>query len=210
MATDTGGPRGTSIVFYLARNNCKLGPYSLTQLQEFVRAGRLYPDDMLLQDGQQKWSKALSVPGLFPPQPAPHDASTGGPAGTGEQVYFRRDRVCITSARVIFGAKTYALSMITSVEAKVRRPNRLGPLLLILFALLFSLPRYIVMGGAVGLPLLEIAATAGSICWWMTQRPTYAVMLCTAAREVQAYSSGDARIIDEIVSAINRAIVARS
>jgi hypothetical protein len=61
--------------WYLARDNQKHGPYSSAQLQEFARAGRILPTDMLLKDGTAKWIPASQVKGLFP-QPSPKAVSS--------------------------------------------------------------------------------------------------------------------------------------
>lgn len=51
-------------IWYIARNNKQLGPFTWNRLQDLAAKGKLHPTDMLLQEGGQKWKSADSVPGL--------------------------------------------------------------------------------------------------------------------------------------------------
>src|SRR5688572_9134152 len=66
-ATDFSAPppQPPSTGFYVALNKQKIGPLSLPDLQQMSRAGKLQPDDMVLQEGARQWLPARSVAGLF-------------------------------------------------------------------------------------------------------------------------------------------------
>lgn len=52
--------------WYYSQNRQRIGPFSWPQLQQLAAQGQLKPENMVLQEGAQKWQEARSVPGLFP------------------------------------------------------------------------------------------------------------------------------------------------
>src|SRR5208337_4663987 len=52
--------------WFYAKNRQKLGPVSLTHLQQSATSGDLQTSDMVLQDGAKQWVKAGTIPQLFP------------------------------------------------------------------------------------------------------------------------------------------------
>lgn len=54
----------------------KLGPFTLAELEEHARSGRLLPTDMVQPMGVQRWVPAAAVPGLFRPHKAPVPAAS--------------------------------------------------------------------------------------------------------------------------------------
>src|SRR5262245_34326713 len=65
--------------WFIARHKQKVGPFSLTQLQQQAAGGQLRPKDMVLAKNSGKWMHAEDVPGL-------HRAafnSPGAPSSTG-------------------------------------------------------------------------------------------------------------------------------
>lgn len=109
-----------------------------------------------------------------------------------EEVFFERGDIKVTSARVIFGAQTYALSGVTSVRNTEIKPEKLWPIILIV----------------VGLFLCVIPSIIG-IIWLVKMKTEYAVTFATAGGEVRAFTSQDGALVTEIVNAINNAIVHR-
>src|SRR5437899_6149789 len=57
--------------WFVARNKQKLGPYPASQLKQMAASGQLRPDDMVLREGEGKWTTAGSVKGLFPASTPP-------------------------------------------------------------------------------------------------------------------------------------------
>ncbi len=67
--------------WYYAKNGQKIGPIESAQLRSLAVSGQLGPDDMVLQEGRQQWSKASSIKGLFPTATVPqHAIPTAPPA----------------------------------------------------------------------------------------------------------------------------------
>jgi plastocyanin domain-containing protein len=110
-----------------------------------------------------------------------------------EQVFFERGDIKVTSARVVFGSQTFTLSGVTSVRSLEVKPNRKGPIVLMI----------------VGLFCTAGLGTIAGIIWWFLQKTEYAVMFASASGETQAYTNQDPKIVAEIVNAINDAIVHR-
>lgn len=130
-----------------------------------------------------------------------------------EQVYYDRNPIRISSTRAVFGNKTYALATVTSVEGRRLDPER-------------SSPYYVVLGGvlacALSARLFMDTKGAGLVCllvgfvliatgavWASRIGPTYAVIVCTAARERRVFASTREGEISAIVAAINQAIIDR-
>src|SRR5438045_4131119 len=50
--------------WYYACNKQKVGPFSLADLRQLTTAGQLKSNDMVWQEGMQRWFPVASVPGL--------------------------------------------------------------------------------------------------------------------------------------------------
>lgn len=57
--------------WYYAREKQKIGPVSLTRLQQLATSGELQPSAMVLQEGNPKWMPASAVPDIFRQAAAP-------------------------------------------------------------------------------------------------------------------------------------------
>lgn len=53
--------------FYLMQNGQQFGPFLLIQMQEWVTAGQIGPDDLVWIEGSPEWVAARKVTALFPP-----------------------------------------------------------------------------------------------------------------------------------------------
>ncbi len=51
--------------WYLARDDQQFGPYTLEQMKEFAREGRLLPQDLVWNEGLSEWVAASKIPELF-------------------------------------------------------------------------------------------------------------------------------------------------
>src|SRR5262249_3090581 len=58
-------PLSATASWFVIQDKKKFGPLPLPQLQPRAREGRLKPGDMVLREGEPKWSPASSVAGLF-------------------------------------------------------------------------------------------------------------------------------------------------
>jgi len=109
-----------------------------------------------------------------------------------EQTFFERGDIKVTSARVIFGGQTFALAGVTSVRGMEVKPDRKGPIILMILGIFCFLITTII-----------------GIIWWFMQKPDYVVMFASASGESRAYTSKDSKLVADIVAAINDAIVHR-
>jgi hypothetical protein len=63
-------------VWYYARGERRVGPFTLAQLRQMADAGMVGPGDRVMAEGGSEWVTASAVPGLFPPPAVP--AGTAG------------------------------------------------------------------------------------------------------------------------------------
>jgi TM2 domain-containing membrane protein YozV len=79
--------------FYLTKNGQKLGPYSVEQIQLFLKQGLVTTADQVWADGWASWMPIGSVPGLAPAQsggttytpPPTNQVSQSGPSQVSPQ-----------------------------------------------------------------------------------------------------------------------------
>jgi MFS family permease len=57
--------------WYFSRNGQTFGPFSLEQLQDLAREGRLLPGDLAAHEGATQWVPASTLAGVFAPPAAP-------------------------------------------------------------------------------------------------------------------------------------------
>lgn len=144
-----------------------------------------------------------------------------------EKIYYNRDDVRISTSRAIFGVNTYAVNGITSFRKVMIRPNRLLPAFTILGGSCFAgafgavgfgiyqhtserverTDLWLLVGISCFLALVGIAMLAGSIWWLLEQKPTYLVIICTAAGERKAHATTNGAEANEVVAALNEALI---
>ena len=134
---------------------------------------------------------------------------------SGEIAIYQAPGVWISKQRAVFGANTYAMAQVSAVSARTLKPNRAGPVLLLLggFALL-ALGLFCAIGtkagaafvlfGGVGVLLL-----VGGIIWWYLQKTTYVIWLNTSGGQVQALWSHDWPYIESVHNALQYALIHR-
>lgn len=132
-----------------------------------------------------------------------------------ETTYFSEKNVKITSTRAIIFDQTYSMANITSVSTKELHPNQSFGIILMLVGMLFSL---------CGLPGLFNLTEGSSILltffvggvialvfgiYLIATSKRYAVRLGSASGETNALISKDQDYIQNIVDALNQAIIER-
>lgn len=124
---------------------------------------------------------------------------------TSEQVILNERGIRVTNTRFIVERRayrqTYAMSGITSVKKTVQRPSRLGPILIVLAGLLLLATGRAPIAGA--LPVIF------GVVWFCFIWPKHTVSLTSASGEKNAYESTDGGFVEQVVGAINDAIVQR-
>ena len=121
-----------------------------------------------------------------------------------EQIFFEKNNVKVTSARAIFGSHTFTLAGITSVlGVKVRTPAAK-------LAYLMSLGLLVIMFSQGGMAYLYMPFLIVGL-WYLAEKflSKYVIIFSSASGETKAYASRSKQLIEEIVKAINDAIVHR-
>ncbi len=120
-----------------------------------------------------------------------------------ETTFFNQGNIWVTNARFIVYGQTYAMNGVTSVRQLVTRPSRFGPICLIIIGLLCLLGG---SGTSVFFCLVFIGIGA---LWWVTQKPTWTVVLSSSSGEHRALTSPNQAFIQGVVDALNTSIVHR-
>lgn len=120
-----------------------------------------------------------------------------------EKSFFNRGNVSVSNARFIVDGQTYTMHGVTSVKTGRQDPSRTAPVVVGLIGL------GMLASGETGLIIFGIALIALAVFWWKYQKPTLSVVLSSSSGEAQALSSQDASYINDVVSALNNAIVER-
>lgn len=116
-----------------------------------------------------------------------------------EKTFFQQGSVKVTNARFINSGQTYAMSNVTSVKAFTEKPSRTGGYVIALIALLMS-----GIAPVVGLPVLVL-----TLLYLYKQKSKYHVMLSTSGGESSAFTTYHKEYVEDVVEAVNNAIVHR-
>jgi hypothetical protein len=123
--------------------------------------------------------------------------------------YSDENGVTVTSARLIISQKTYAMANITSVSV-AKLPPPVGRVFI--FGIGFLLGSYFIarqLAGIAKLLIIGIALTVLAVFVNKFLKPTYTVRVGSASGEWDIISSKDREYIEDIVDAINEAIIER-
>lgn len=118
-----------------------------------------------------------------------------------EQVFYDNGVVSVTSARCLLGGKTVPIRSLNAVSMLVKSPNRIPPIILIVLGIVFL---------CIKVWLLGIIFVAGGAAWYYFQKNRYFVHIETASGSSDLYSSKDEAHIQEIVDALNNAIISQA
>jgi len=118
-----------------------------------------------------------------------------------EEVFFDSGDISVSNNRFVVYGKAYAMGNITSVKTRVTAANKVTGILLGLIALFVLFAAKSFLWGAI---ITVIAVLA-----LIKAREKYSVVLNTSSGENQALSSKNKTHIEEIVLALNEAIMSR-
>lgn len=116
-----------------------------------------------------------------------------------EHTFFDQGDVKVTNSRFISNGQTYAMRNVTSVKPFKQNPPRVIGVVLALVGLAVMTQSFLV-----GLVILAIG---GAILFML--KPTYHVLLATSSGETRALHSKDQSFVNQVIQAINDAIVHR-
>ena len=119
-----------------------------------------------------------------------------------EKIFLSQGDVSVSNSRFIVSGQTYAMSNVTSVKSGKVEPERGGSIILIVIGLacLFGSGWVFV----VGLVLIALGVIS-----WYGANTKFSVILNTSAGENQALTSTDKSYIENVIAALNEAIVSR-
>lgn len=127
-----------------------------------------------------------------------------------EEMLYSDNVVAVTNARVIISGATYALRNITSVRMTYSPPRVFWAIILALLGIIVLLLFWLRPDGAIaptGAFVLPGGIIGGAILWMCMARTHYHVGLSTTSGELHVLTSKDRTYIQQIVEAINSAIV---
>jgi hypothetical protein len=115
-----------------------------------------------------------------------------------EKNYFQNSDVRVTPTRFIAGNKTFVMKNISSVQVGIIKADTQKPIIMILVALIFIFPGWYVLSVILG--ILGIAM-------FTTNKDMFSVRITSTSGETDGYTSTNIDLINDIVEAINKAIV---
>jgi len=116
-------------------------------------------------------------------------------------LYSDNKGVRITNTRAIFGNKTYVMTNISSISIGKKPPNWIPGIIVLLFGLICLLIEPIRIAGLIFL-------IVGGVILYFT-KGEYSVRITSASGETDAFTHTDKIYIQNIVTAINEAIIKR-
>ena len=127
--------------------------------------------------------------------------------GATEAKVYENGDVLVTTTRFVVNGQTYAMNGVTSVKSFKKDPSRALPVIV-------GIIGFIVFASGIGsgstiAAIFGLALLAGAWFLWKSQSPEYSVRLATASGEASALSSKDQSYINQVVEALNNAIVQR-
>jgi hypothetical protein len=117
-----------------------------------------------------------------------------------ERVFFEYGDVKVTSARFINGGQTYAMNNVTSVKPYEKKPSRLIGIVVLLAGIGIMAESSFITG-------LLIALAAAFYLY--QQKTIYHILLSTSAGETTALVTYQRNYLNEVIAALNDAIVHR-
>lgn len=137
-------------------------------------------------------------------------AAAARPAPIPERVFYDAGGVKVTNTRFMVSNQTYAMSGITSVTTIVESPSRKGPIIMILIGVLGVIGTFTSQQQPPpGIFVFLAALIAIGVWWWTRKKSTYHIVLKSASGEQRPISDKNHQFIEDVVGALNEAIVHR-
>ncbi|WP_421217954.1 DUF6232 family protein [Aeromonas enteropelogenes] len=115
-------------------------------------------------------------------------------------IIFNENGVSVSNTRFVVDDQTYAINTVTSVKFETIEPKRI-------FASLLTFAGIIAF--FVSTPIFALSLLALSLFFGIKAKKEYAVVLNTSSGESKALVSKDKKYIENVILAINKAIVNR-
>jgi len=122
-----------------------------------------------------------------------------------DEPLFVEGGVTVTKTRFVTREETYAMSGITSVASRRDDPNRVSPIMVIVLGII------LIIGGLgeSGLMVAGVIIAALGVVWYRSLKTKFVIVLRTPGGEVKALESRNERWVENVLKALNDAIIAR-
>lgn len=117
-----------------------------------------------------------------------------------EKIFYQKNQIIVTQSRFIYGPQTYAMRNISSVSLYVIEKSRLLPIILIITGGICIISRAFLLGG--------VLVVIGALILYLVKNE-YSVRIQSNAGEVNTFKSTNRLLVQEIVDAVNEAIIFR-
>lgn len=117
-----------------------------------------------------------------------------------ERVFFEYGDVKVTNARFINGGQTYAMNNVTSVKPYEKKPSRLIGLVVLLAGIVIMAESSFITG---------LLITLAAAFYLYQQKTIYHILLSTSAGETTALVTYQRNYLNDVITALNDAIVHR-
>ncbi|WP_136679931.1 DUF6232 family protein [Neptunomonas sp. XY-337] len=117
-----------------------------------------------------------------------------------EKVFFEYEDVKITNSRFLTDSQTFAMSNVTSVKPHRKSPNRTPGVI----GIMIGLSLFFAQSFIIGLIVIGL-----SIYFMTKQKPLYTVILKTSSGENRALSTYQKEYLNQVIDALNEAIIYR-
>lgn len=119
-----------------------------------------------------------------------------------EKVFHNDANVVVTQSRFIASGRTYTMRNISSVSVYTVERNKKLPIALLVIGCAMTLTKDEVQ-------ILGVAIALVALIWLLSMKNNYAVRISTNAGESNSLTSADKAYVQQIVNAVNEAIIYR-
>ena len=126
-----------------------------------------------------------------------------------EKLFFEYDDVKVTNTRFINGANTYAMSGITSIKLREKKPNMLDVIIYSVISLILLILS--VNNPQVNITVLLLALVFIALAYFnfKKKKTLYEIILSTSGGESQGLISDQVEYTNQVLTALNQAVIYR-
>lgn len=114
-----------------------------------------------------------------------------------EKVFYEKNGIRVTNSRFVVPGQTYALSGVTSVKSVSKSTTKASVILAIFGIWSLSIESY----------FFGVLLLGAALLWYLQSK--HMVVLTTSSGESEALTSKDQSVVQEIIGALNEAIIER-
>lgn len=131
-----------------------------------------------------------------------------------ERVFLNEGNIYVSSTKIILNGTTYAAANITSVTRRLTPPEEAVAIILIVLGALAVLGAMVTpyqehLEQSIGIMIVGAAFLVAGILAYRAAKPTFHMILTSAAGEKERLSSRDTALVDKVTAAISDSITYR-